>query len=93
MQGGLDLKDGDHHLVLNASFNENLENTDHNKMRRRETRKRAQSNLKSASGSNDNSTASRGIISKKSRKYIKKPLKAKQYFSPSSMRSGMTYSK
>ena len=68
IQDELDLKDDDYWLVSDEWFNHYLDTTEHNQMRRRETQKITQEDLKSTFIVTDDSPASSRIITKKARK-------------------------
>ena len=93
MQEELDLKDDEYRLVSDERFNKYLYTIERNKMHRRETQKRAQDRLKSASGANDDSTYSRGRIPKKARKEVKKISPGEEIFFPFCKRYEIPHSK
>ena len=86
MQDKLHLKEDNYCLFSNERFKYYLYTIEKNKMRRRETQKRARDKIKSASGTNDDSPASNIRIPEKARKYTKKNLQGKAIYPPPSAR-------
>ena len=77
MQEKIDLKYKEYCLVNDERFSDYLDNIEKNKMRRRETLKRARGKFKYSSGSNDNSDSSSERIPKKKRKGVRKTSQGK----------------
>ena len=82
MQDKLHLKEDNYCLFSDERFKYYLYTIEQNKMRRRETQKRARDKIKSASGTNDDSPASNIRIPEKARKYIKKNLQGEAIYPP-----------